>query len=429
MKTSLSPGDCTSAESVVLPKRFEHWQIDRLRPYEKNPRTHSPQQIAKLVASLREYGFTNPILVDSRDGIVAGHGRLEAARAIGMTEVPVVVLDHLSESQRRAYVIADNRLAMDAGWDEDLLAAELAGLKIDGFDLGLTGFGDDEIDAIFAAADSTLDGEVDEEEVPALPVSPVSRPGDVWLLGRHRVLCGDATVPADVERLMAGRLANCLWTDPPYNVAYEGSAGTIQNDDLDPAAFAAFLAGAFGNAIASIQPGAAAYISHAETEGLAFRKAFIEAGFKLSSCLIWRKNSLVLGRSDWQWAHEPILYGWKPGAAHSWYGGRDKITVLDENKPSRNAEHPTMKPVALVERMVVNSTKPGQVVLDLFGGSGSTLMACERTARTARLLELDARFIDVIVRRWEGYTGKDAVLEDTGESFADIRIARAKEAA
>lgn len=429
MKPSPSPAAYPSTEPVVLPKRFEHWHVDRLRPYDKNPRTHSPEQIAKLVASLREFGFTNPILVDSASGIVAGHGRLLAARAIGMTEVPVVVLDHLSDAQKRAYIIADNRLAMDAEWDENRLAAELAGLKLDGFDLELTGFGEEELDAIFATADASLDGPVDEEDVPPPPVTPVSRTGDLWILGRHRLLCGDATVTTDVERLVAGKRAHCLWTDPPYNVAYEGSAGSIQNDDLDPAAFAAFLAAAFGNAMASLRPGAAAYICHADTEGLAFRRAFTEAGFKLSSCLIWRKNSLVLGRSDWQWAHEPILYGWKPGAAHSWYGGRDKTTVLEENKPVSNVQHPTMKPVALIERMVVNSTKAGHVVLDLFVGSGSTLIACERTARTARLLEVDARFVDVGVRRWEGFTGREAVLEETGQSFADVKAQRAREVA
>jgi DNA modification methylase len=418
-----------TCDAVVLPKRFEHWHVDRLRPYDKNPRTHSEEQVRKLVASLREYGFTNPILVDSKDGIVAGHGRLIAARAIGMTEVPVVVLDHLTDAQRRAYIIADNRLALDAGWDEDLLAAELSSLKLDGFDLGLTGFGEEELDGIFAVADSQLGGPVDEEDVPPPPVTPVSRTGDLWTLGRHQLLCGDATNTADVGRLMGRRLAHCLWTDPPYNVCYEGTAGTIQNDDQDPAAFAAFLGAALTNGINVMRPGAAAYVCHAETEGLAFRTAFVEAGFKLSSCLIWRKNSLVLGRSDWQWAHEPILYGWKPGAAHSWYGGRDKTTVLEENKPTRNAEHPTMKPVALVERMIVNSTKTGHLILDLFSGSGSTLIACERTARIARLLEIDTRFVDVAVRRWEQFTNKSAVLEETGETFAEVQAKRAAEEA
>lgn len=429
MKPSPSPAATSSAEPVVLPKRFEHWDIDRLRPYDKNPRTHSPEQITKLVASLREYGFTNPILVDSTDGIVAGHGRLEAARALGMTEVPVVVLDHLTAAQRRAYIIADNRLALDAGWDPALLASELAGLKLDSFDLGLTGFDDEELDAIFATADSQITGAIDEDDAPNPPVTPVSRTGDLWTLGRHRLLCGDATIANDVSRLVGGRQVHCLWTDPPYGVAYEGNAGTIQNDDLDPAAFAVFLGSAFTNAFTTLRPGAVAYICHAETGGMAFRRAFVESGFKLSSCLIWRKNSLVLGRSDWQWAHEPVLYGWKPGAAHAWYGGRDKTTVLDENKPFRNTEHPTMKPVGLVERMIVNSTKTGQVILDLFAGSGTTLIACERSARIARALEIDPRFVDIAVRRWEEFTGKQAVLEETGETFADIRTQRLQEAA
>lgn len=402
----------------------EQWPIERLRPYERNPRKNDPA-VPRMVAAIKEFGFRIPIVARSDGQVVDGHLRLKAAFALELATVPVALADNLTDQQIRAFRLLANQSSNWADWDEDLLALELTALRDEEFDLDLTGFDEEELDSIFAATDSELDGPVDEEDVPAPPASPVSQTGDLWILGRHRVLCGDATIAADVKPLMGGKLAHCLWTDPPYGVAYEGAAGTIANDDLAPAAFATFLAAAFGNAAAAVRPGAAAYVCHADTEGLAFRRAFVEAGFKLSGCLIWKKNTLVLGRSDWQWIHEPVLYGWKAGAAHSWYGGRDQTTVLEENKPARNESHPTMKPVALIERMLVNSTKTGHVVLDLFGGSGSTLIACERTARTARLLELDPRFVDVILRRWQEFTGKRAVLDSTGEHFERVAERRA----
>lgn len=448
-----------------LASRIEQWPVDRLQPYERNARTHDAAQVTKIASSITEFGFTNPILVDSADGIIAGHGRLMAAKELGLAEVPVIVLDHLTDAQRRAYILADNRLALDAGWDNDMLAAELEALQADGFDLGLTGFNDDELADLLDDSGDEDGGSGDEDDVPDTPSRPTSRRGDVWVLGKHRLICGDSTCLTDIERLAAGELIECLWTDPQYNVAYEGTAGSIKNDDMEDGAFRQFLQDAFVCAFAVMKPGGAAYVAHADTEGYNFRGAFRDAGFKLSGCLIWRKNSLVLGRSDYQWQHEPILYGWKEGAAHRWYGERNKTTmvefdgglfdqigenqyqitigeqtlivegenltvrearpsVITEEKPKRNAEHPTMKPVPLIERFLLNSTKRGDTVMDLFGGSGSTLIACEKLGRIARLCELDEKFVDVIVRRWQDFTGKAATLEATGQSFADVAEGR-----
>lgn len=458
-----------------LPKRLELWPLERLVPYARNPRTHSAEQIEKLAASIAEYGFTSPILVADA-GILAGHGRLKAAQQLGLTEVPVIDLSHLSDAQRRAYVIADNRLALDAGWDEQLLTEELGALKDEGFDLALTGFEADELAELLE--DGTGLNAAAEEGAPPVPASPVTVAGDLWLLGPHRLLCGDSTMLDQVERLTGGELVACLWTDPPYNVAYEGTAGSIANDSLDASAFRELLLAAFRNAYTVLQPGGPAYVAHADTEGLAFRQAFIDAGFKLASCLIWRKNALVLGRSDYHWQHEPILYGWREGAAHAWYGARDKTTIAElpgelfaqiaddawqislgeqtlvirgqgltvervhgsvffEEKPTRSAEHPTMKPVALIERMLANSTRRGDPVLDLFGGSGSTLIAAHKSGRRARLMELDPRFVDVIVKRWQEYTGQPGILEGSrGRTFEAIasegrtpKRARARKAA
>ena len=451
-----------------LAQRIELWPYDRLRPYERNARTHSTEQVAKIAASIAEFGFTNPILVDSDDGIIAGHGRLMAAKELGLAEVPVIVLDHLTDAQRRAYILADNRLAELAGWDDSLLLAELQDLQADGFDIGLTGFSDDDLAGLLATADDDgAAGQTGEDDVPTENVVTTSRRGDVWVLGRHRLKCGDSTLLSDVEDAVGGAAVECMWTDPPYNVAYQGKAGSIKNDDMSDSAFRLFLHDAFVCAFAVLKPGGAAYVAHADTEGYNFRGAFRDAGFKLSGCLIWRKNSLVLGRSDYQWQHEPILYGWKEGAAHRWYGDRNKTTiaqfegqtfeqigesawqirigeqtlivegdgltvrdarptVVTEEKPKRNGEHPTMKPVALIERYLLNSTKPGDVVLDLFGGSGSsTMIACEKLGRAARLVELDEKFADVIVRRWQDYTGKAATLAGTGQTFDDVVAGRA----
>lgn len=450
---------------VEMAKAIELWPVERLKPYARNARTHSEAQVDKIAASMVEFGFTNPILVDENDGIIAGHGRLLAAQKLGMDEVPVIPLTHLSDAQRRAYILADNRLALDAGWDEDMLASELSELQDEGFDLALTGFSDDELGDLLADEDAGGAGGTDPDDAPAVPFYPTSVPGDVWICGPHRVMCGDSCSIDAVGRLMAGVQAECLWTDPPYNVAYEGSAGSILNDDMSDEKFGAFLYDAYTAAIMHMKDGGAAYIAHADTEGLAFRREFERAGFYLASCLIWRKNSLVLGRADYHWQHEPILYGWKPGAGQRWYGARDKTTIHElqdspftqvgdnewqitlgettmivrgealtveyaagsvffEEKPARNGDHPTMKPVGLIERMLANSTKRGDVVLDLFGGSGSTLIACQQTGRSARLMELDPKFVDVIVRRWQDFTGQKAYLEGEDATFDEMVEAR-----
>jgi len=423
--------------------------VASLKPYEKNARTHSAEQVEQLTRSIREFGFTNPLLVDETDRIIAGHGRLQAALALKMAEVPVIILAGLTDAQRRALILADNKIALNSGWDLKLLTEELADLKLDGYDLTLTGFSLEEIDAMTPV----VVDERDPDDAPDLPKEPKTKPGDVYVLGPHRLVCGDSTSMENIDRLMQGALADVCWTDPPYNVAYETKAGKIANDDLGDKEFRDFLCGAMGCAFATLKPGGVIYVAHSEKETLNFYGAFKLAGFKQHGCVIWKKDSLVLGRMDYQPIHEPILYGWKPGSRHRWYGGRKLTTMIDldqermpfkrrddgkyeirlgdtvmvidgtaqieelvpsvinEPKPKRSELHPTMKPVALIERMLRNSARPGDIVLDLFGGSGSTLMAAERLGMCARLSELDPGYCDVIVARWEAYTGRKAVLE------------------
>ena len=392
--------------------QIEHLLVSSLIPYARNSRTHSDEQVAQIAASIREFGFTNPVLIDANGTIIAGHGRVMAAKKLGLDEVPCLRLGHLTPSQIRAYVIADNKIALNAGWDDEMLKAELLTLQEDGFNTDLTGFSDDELNALLTV--ETVEGETDPDEVPEAPVEPITKLGDIWILGNHRLMCGDSTSIESVNRLMGGEHANLLLTDPPYNVAYEGKtedALTIQNDSMDNDSFAQFLRDVYSTADTVMKEGAVFYIWHADSEGLNFRKAAFEVGWKIRQCLIWNKNTLVLGRQDYHWKHEPCLYGWKDGAAHFWGSDRTQTTVLNFNKPSRNGEHPTMKPVELFEYQIKNSSKPSDVVLDLFGGSGTTAIACEKTGRKARLMELDPKYCDVIVKRWEEFTGKKARLE------------------
>lgn len=408
-----------------MAQRIELWPLSRLKPYERNARTHSAEQVAQIAASIVEFGFTNPILVDSSDGIIAGHGRLQAALELGLSTVPVVVLDHLSDRQRRAYILADNQLALNAGWDLELLRTELQDLVADDFDLSVIGFSDDELSDLLPEVEELPPEDADEEAVPEVPEEPITKPGDVWLLGKHRLMCGDSTSLDEVERLMAGAKAELLLTDPPYNVALgmdetpeeakkrnrRTDGLTIQNDKMSDDDFRQFLRDVYSAADSVMKPGAVFYIWHADSEGYNFRGAARDVGWHVRQCLIWNKNSLVMGRQDYHWKHEPCLYGWKEGAAHYWGSDRTQTTVLDFNKPSRNGEHPTMKPVELFQYQLENSSKKGWVVLDLFGGSGTTLIVCEKTGRQARLMELDPRYCDVIVQRWQQFTGKLAVLE------------------
>jgi len=386
--------------------------VEALIPYAKNSRTHSDAQVAQIAASIKEFGWTNPILIDGTKGIIAGHGRLMAARKLGYDKVPVIQLKDMTESQKKAYVIADNQLAMNAGWDIDLLKIEVADLQEDGFDLELLGFDNKMLDSLLEP--EVKDGLTDENAVPELPKEPKTKLGDIYILGEHRLMCGDSTSIEAVEKLTDG-LVDILVTDPPYNVNYEGATKDklkIMNDSMDDEQFRQFLRDAFVAADAVMKQGAVYYIWHADSEGYNFRGACRDAGWKVRQTLIWAKDSMVMGRQDYHWKHEPCLYGWKEGAAHLWAADRKQTTIIECTKPRVNDIHPTMKPVELMEYQILNNTKGQDVVLDLFGGSGSTLIACEKTGRKARLMELDPKYCDVIVKRWEEFTGKTAELSE-----------------
>jgi site-specific DNA-methyltransferase (adenine-specific) len=389
--------------------QIEKRQLSELIPYINNSRKHSDNQVTQIAASIKEFGWTNPILVDGDNGIIAGHGRIMAAKKLNMTEVPVIELAHLSKEQRKALIIADNKLALNSDWDTNLLAIELKDLQDLGFDLNLTGFNADELANILLPEQVT--GLTDEDAIPDVPEEPKTKPGDIYQLGNHLLMCGDSTSIDAVEKLIDGQLVDILVTDPPYNVAYEGSNGLkIQNDDMSDDKFRQFLADAFISASAVMKPGAVFYIWHADIEGYNFRGACRDAGFQVRQCLIWNKDSLVMGRQDYHWKHEPCLYGWKDGAAHLWAADRKQSTIIQCKKPKKNDIHPTMKPVELMEYQILNNTKGADIVLDLFGGSGSTMIAAEKLGRRARLMELDPKYCDVIVKRWEDFTGKKAEL-------------------
>tara|TARA_Y100001951_G_C11292165_1_gene272947 strand:+ start:101 stop:1354 length:1254 start_codon:yes stop_codon:yes gene_type:complete len=406
-----------SGLSVHMASNIELWPLSRLKPYEKNARTHSSEQVAQIANSITEFGFTNPILVDSKDGIIAGHGRMTAAQELNLSKVPVVVLDHLSDRQRRAYVLADNQLALNAGWDLDVLRSELKDLVDEDFNIDLIGFSDEELkDLMPEELEPEYDGDADA--VPEPPEDPITKPGDLWVLGEHRLLCGDSTNLQHVERLMNGKKADLWLTDPPYNVDYEGKTKeklAIENDSMSDSDFRQFLVDVYTSADAVMNAGGAFYIWHADSEGFNFRGAAADMGWQVRQCLIWLKQHMVMGRQDYHWKHEPCLYGWKEGAAHLWNTDRKQTTVLEFDRPSRNKEHPTMKPVDLFQYQMCNSTKKGAIVLDSFGGSGTTLIAAERSRRKACLMELDPRYCDVIVKRWEEFTGKTAVCEPNSQ--------------
>lgn len=373
--------------------------VEKLVPYVNNARTHNQQQIMKLRSSLREFGFINPVIIDKEYNVIAGHGRILAAKEEGIKDVPCVFVDYLTPAQKKAYILADNRMAMDAGWDEELLRVEIETLQGADFDIALTGFDEKDIAKLFAVEDGDAkddDFDVDEE----LQKSPVSKSGDVWLLGNHRLVCGDSTKKETYMVLMDGKNANLVVTDPPYNVNYEGSAGKIKNDNMENGKFYQFLFDAFTNVEKAMADDASIYVFHADTEGLNFRKAFSEAGFYLSGTCIWKKQSLVLGRSPYQWQHEPCLYGWKNKGKHQWYSDRKQTTIWEFDKPKKNGDHPTMKPIPLIAYPIKNSSMSNCIVLDPFGGSGSTLIACEQLGRICHTIELDEKYCDVIVKRY-----------------------------
>ena len=408
--------------------RVERWPLTKLIPYARNARTHSDEQIAQIASSIKEWGWTTPVLVDESGQIIAGHGRVSAARKLGIEEAPVMVASGWTDAQKRAYVLADNKLALNAGWDNELLALEVADLKELGYDLDLTGFSSDEVDALLA--DGGTEGLTDPDDSPEPPSDPVTAPGDVWICGPHRVMCGSATDQSHMDTLCKGERVDLLLTDPPYNVAYKGKtkdALTIKNDSMSDDEFCGFLRDAFVTADTAMRPGAVFYIWHADSEGYNFRGACRDAGWQVRQCLIWEKNTLVMGRQDYHWKHEPCLYGWKDGAGHLWANDRKQTTLLKFDRPQRNAEHPTMKPVALFEYQLLNNTNPKHVVLDSFGGSGTTMIAAEKTGRVARLMELDPKYVDVIVCRWQEFTGEDAVLESDGKTFLEVEECRARQ--
>lgn len=401
---------------------FKYSDIDTLIPYAMNSRTHSDEQIAQIAASIREFGFLTPVLIDSSGNLIAGHGRLLASRKLGLKQIPSVVADGLTEAQRKAYVIADNKLALNAGWDEDLLRIELQSLLDMDFDISLTGFDDEFIRDLLVEDNGGL---TDPDDAPSVDDinQPVTQSGDVWLLGKHRLMCGDSTSIDAISELCQENLVDMWLTDPPYNVAYEGKtkdALTIKNDEMGDADFRAFLAAAYSAADSIMKPGAVFYIWHADSEGYNFRGAARDIGWKIRQCLIWQKNGMVLGRQDYHWQHEPCLYGWKDGASHLWASDRKQTTLLDFAKPTRNGEHPTMKPVGLFEYQMLNNTKGGDVILDSFGGSGTTLIAAEKNGRIARIMELDPKYCDVIIKRWQEFTGKDAILERNSIIFNEL---------
>lgn len=375
-------------------------EINKLVPYVNNARTHSPEQINKLRSSLREFGFINPVIIDKDYGIIAGHGRVIAAREEGIDKVPCVFVDHLIEAQKKAYILADNRMALDAGWDEELLRVEIEALQAEAFDVSLTGFDEKEITDLFKDTQAEVKDD-DYDLTAALEKAAFVKKGDVWVVGRHRLVCGDATNAEDVDKLCEGKRVNLILTDPPYGVSFKSASGlTIRNDSMKNEEFYSFLLAAFKNMVSHLEPGGSVYVFHADTEGLNFRRAFIDAGLHLAGCCIWVKNSLVLGRSDYQWQHEPVLYGFLKNGRHQWYSDRKQTTIWNFDKPKRNENHPTSKPLDLLGYPLKNSTQENAIVLDTFGGSGSTLMACELSNRICYTMELDEKYASVILRRY-----------------------------
>ena len=404
--------------------------VEELIPYTRNARTHSSAQISQIAASIKEFGFLAPIVIAEDNTILCGHGRFYAAQKLGLKKIPCVKESHLTEAQKRAYIIADNKLSINAGWDDELLAVELSDLQGEGVDLSITGFDEKELADLFDDK-SKSDVEDDGYDLSAaLEKAAFVQRGDIWTVGRHRLMCGDATSADDVAALMGGKRANLLLTDPPYGVSFKSSSGlTIQNDSIKDEDFYSFLKSAFSAAVDCLEKGAAAYIFHADTEGLNFRRAFVDAGFHLAGCCIWVKDSLVLGRSDYQWQHEPVLYGFLQNGKHSWYSDRKQTTIWNFAKPKKNANHPTSKPLDLLSYPIQNSTQENAVVLDTFGGSGSTLMACELTNRICYTMELDEKYASVILRRYVDDTGRpdDVFVERNGERIPYASLAKAVE--
>jgi DNA modification methylase len=407
--------------------QVETLPIETLIPYARNSRTHSDEQVAQVAASIREFGFTNPVLIDAAGGIIAGHGRVMAARKLGLAEVPCIRLAHLSDAQKRAYVIADNKLALNAGWDEQMLALEFKELGDLGFDLELTGFGLDDIDELLAELEATPEGETDADEVPAVQAEAVSRPGDVWLLGKHRIMCGDSTDAGSVALLMDGKKASLLQTDPPYGIAYVENAKSkgqavdhvdIENDDLDGEKLQQFLEATLRAALPSMEKNGAYYLWHPMLTQGTFFAAAAAADILIHRQVIWVKPSMVFGRGDYHWQHELCFYGWVRGNRPPFYGPRNQTTIWNCGRET-SKEHPTAKPVDLWKPPIENHTKAGEVMYEPFSGSGSQIIAAEQTGRRCYAMELSPQYVDVAVRRWQQFTGKRAVHAETGQEFGE----------
>ncbi|MGL6074854.1 MAG: DNA modification methylase [Fimbriiglobus sp.] len=398
--------------------QIELRSLSSLRPYPGNPRVND-DAVEAVARSLREFGFRQPIVVDVEGVIVVGHTRFKAAQKLGLTEVPVHVAHELTPTQTQAYRIADNQTATIATWDDDKLVTELLALRDQAYDLNLTGFDDDMLAQLLGdGEESELTG--DPDDIPETPIETITQPGDLWHLGPHRLICGDATSPEAFHRLLGPENIDLLLTDPPYNVRYVGKTSEaldIANDDMADDDYLAFLTATLGPASSALKPGASFYIWHADVYGHIVRQACADVGLPLRQVLIWVKSCFALGRQDYHWQHEPCLYGWKPGQGHTWFGGRAQSTTLTFDKPARNGEHPTMKPVALFQQLLENSCPKGGLVLDPFGGSGTTLIAAQATGRVARLVELDPAYCDVIVSRWEKLTGFIATKSEKSESI------------
>jgi len=392
--------------------KIETADINTIKPYENNPRKLKDSAIDKVAMSLKEYGFRQPIVVDKDRVIVVGHTRYRASKKLGFKEVPITIADNLTPEQINAYRIADNRTAEESEWDSELLKMEIKDLEAKDFKLDLLGFNEDQLnDMLF----EEKQGLTDEDEVPEAPEEPISKLGDIWKLGNHKLICGDSTILNNYEKLFNENKADLLMTDPPYNVDYEGKTKdklTIQNDSKNDDDFLQFLTDAFNNCAIHLKLGCSFYIFHSDWYGLEFRQSIKNSDLELKQNLIWAKNSMVMGRQDYQWQHEPCLYGWKRGASHSWYSDRKQTTIIKYDRPSKSKLHPTMKPVGLVEYLIKNSSKQEDIILDPFLGSGTTLMACEKQGRICYGVELDPKYCDVIIKRWENFTGAKAKLEN-----------------
>lgn len=428
--------------------------VDKIIPYKQNPRKND-DAVNIVKKSLKEFGFQQPLVLDANYEIVVGHTRYNAALKLGMNEIPCILAEHLSDEQIKAYRIMDNKSAEYSKWNTDLLTKEIIELLESDYDISLTGFTQNELkdmDINVDLDDLASQGLSDEDDVPEISGEYVNKVGDVWMMGEHRLMCGDSTDKATVTKLMNGQRADMVFTDPPYNVAVEQSAGTIMNDDMDTEDFKDFLAETYKRYYENMKLGAVIYVAHSEAERASFTKEFVDAGFKLAQNLIWNKQHAVISRQDYNWKHEPILYGWKEGAGHYYcedftqttvienkpdYNRMEKnelievikkmtenftATVIDFDKPNKSELHPTMKPVGLVQRLIQNSSKQDWLVLDLFGGAGSTLIASVKAKRKCYMMELDPRFADVIIERWQKYTGKEAIHESTNKKYNDFKI-------